>query len=438
MNASSQFVVGTRITAIIGISDMKKHTLTRSGAMILLMAALLSQQAEAESDWPQWRGINRDGHSSEEGLLDTWPESGPENIWIFENAGKGYSSPAIVDGKYYTLGTRGDSSILLCLDANTGEEQWASEIGGILGNGWGDGPRGNPAVDGEFVYGLTGEGIAFAASVTDGSIKWKTSMTDLGGSAPTWGFSESVLVDGDKVLVTPGGDKGTVAALNKSTGTVIWQSKDITEPAHYSSVVAAEINGSKQYIQRNEKSIFGLNPENGALLWHDNDFPGRTAVIPTPVVFGNRIFVTAGYGAGCKAIEIEPGNKVKEIYSNRTMKNHHGGVVRLGGHVFGYSDGVGWLCQNLADGEEVWSERRALGKGAVALADGKLFCVDEAKGTVAMLAASTEGFKQLGSFTLDPQSDIRSSRGKIWTHPVIVNGKLYLRDQNLIYCYKVK
>jgi outer membrane protein assembly factor BamB len=302
---------------------MKKTTITRGGTMALLMAGLISQQAVAESDWPQWRGINRDGHSTDQGLLDTWPESGPEKIWMFENAGQGYSSPAIVGGKFFTLGTRGNSSILLCLDADTGEEQWATEIGGILGNGWGDGPRGTPAVDGNMVFGLTGEGIAFAASASDGSIKWKTSMEDLGGSAPKWGFSESVLIDGEKVLVTPGGEKGTVAALDKSNGKVIWQSKDITEPAHYSSVIAADINGAKQYIQRNEKSIFGLNPENGALLWQ-TDFPGRTAVIPTPVVFGNRIFVTAGYGAGCKAIEIQPGNKVKEVYSNRTMKNHHG------------------------------------------------------------------------------------------------------------------
>ncbi len=415
---------------------MKSIQITKAGTCCLLLVSLITQTL-AEGSWPHWRGPHRDGHSSDTGLMSQWPESGPEKVWMFKNAGKGYSGPAIVGGMFYTMGTRGNSTILLCLDANTGEEQWATEIGGILGNGWGDGPRGTPAVDGDRVYALAGEGNMVCASTKDGKIIWETSTSKLGGKTPNWGFSESVLIDGDKVLLTPGGDQGTVAALNKLTGKVVWQSKDITDKAHYSSIVAAEINGSKQYVQRTEKSIFGLNPDNGDVLWK-TDFPGRTAVIPTPIVLGNRVYVTAGYGSGCKAIEIQPNNEVKELYSNREMKNHHGGVVRVGGQVFGYSDGIGWLCQNLSDGSEVWSERKALGKGAITYADGKLICLDEGKGHVALLEASTEGYKELSRFTLDPQSEIRASRGKIWTHPVIVNGKLYLRDQDLIYCYKIK
>ncbi|MBT5926599.1 MAG: PQQ-like beta-propeller repeat protein [Verrucomicrobia bacterium] len=415
---------------------MKSRQIIRASAFCFLMASLITP-SKAESNWPQWRGTNRDGHSTDTGLLNSWPETGPEMVWIFKNAGKGYSSPAIADGRYYSMGTRDNNTILLCLDANTGEEQWAKEIGNILGNGWGDGPRGTPAVDGDKVYALTGEGNLVCASTKDGTIVWETTMSKLGGSEPKWGYSESVLLDGSNILVTPGGDKGTVAALDKASGKVIWQSGDITDHAHYSSVVAAEINGSKQYVQRTEKSIFGLNPETGNVLWK-TDFPGRTAVIPTPIVLGNRVYVTAGYGAGCKAIEIQPDNTVKELYSNREMKNHHGGVVRVGGQVFGYSDGIGWLCQNLSDGSEVWAERKALGKGAITYVDGKLICLDESKGHVVMLDASTKGYNELSRFTLDPQSEIRASRGKIWTHPVIVNGKLYLRDQDLIYCYKVK
>ena len=190
-------------------------------------------------------------------------------------------------------------------------------------------------------------------------------------------------------------------------------------------------------MQRTEKSIFGIHAENGSVLWK-TDFPGRTAVIPTPIVFGNRVYVTAGYGTGCKAVEINEKMEVKELYSNRLMKNHHGGAIQVGGHVFGYSDGVGWLCQDLESGEEVWSEKRALGKGAIGMADGKLICVDEGSGKVMLIDASTEGFKEHGSFTLDPQSEIRASRGKIWTHPVVINGKLYLRDQDLVYCYQVQ
>ena len=415
---------------------MKTRHIVPAGAFCLLMAGLMPQSM-AENNWPQWRGVNRDGHSSDIGLLDKWPENGPEKIWMFENAGKGYSGPAIVDGKFFTMGTRENRTIMLCLDANTGEEQWTKEIGDVLGNAWGDGPRGTPAVDSDNVYTLTGEGNLLCIAAVDGSILWETKTSELGGKTPNWGYSESVLIDGQKLLFTPGGEKGTVAALDKSTGEVIWQSKQIEDKAHYSSIVAAQINGAKQFVQRTEKSIFGLNPDDGALLWK-TDFPGRTAVIPTPIVIGNRVYVTAGYGSGCKTIEIQPDNTVKELYSNREMKNHHGGVIRIGGQVFGYSDGIGWLCQNLSDGSEVWSERKALGKGAITYADGKLICLDEGKGHVVMLEASTDGYRELSRFTLDPQSEIRASRGKIWTHPVVVNGKLYLRDQDLIYCYNIK
>ncbi|MCG8368705.1 MAG: PQQ-like beta-propeller repeat protein, partial [Pseudanabaenales cyanobacterium] len=259
---------------------------------------------------------------------------------------------------------------------------------------------------------------------------------DLGGDLPQWGYTESVLLDGDHVICTPGGDKGAIAALDKRTGKVVWQTEEFTEPAHYSSVVTANINGVHQYVQRTEKAVVGVDAKNGKILWR-TDFPGRVAVIPTPIVKSNDVYVTAGYGTGCKMVRIGPDFSVTEIYSNKVMKNHHGGALLVGDHLYGYSDGVGWTCQNFADGEEVWSERRALGKGAVTFADGMLYCLDEDKGTVALVKATPEGYEETGRFELDPQSEIRASRGKIWTHPVILNGRLYLRDQDLIYCYDV-
>ncbi|MDG1892661.1 MAG: PQQ-like beta-propeller repeat protein [Verrucomicrobiota bacterium] len=416
---------------------MKKRKIMHAGWLVLLLSHWTMEMACAETSWPQWRGAHRDGISSEVGITETWPEAGPERLWLYKNAGKGYSGPAVVNGQYVTMGTRNNSTTLLCLDAATGEESWSTSLGDILGNSWGDGPRGTPAVEAERVYALTGEGVLVCTSISDGSIRWKVSMSDLGGSQPNWGYTESVLIDGSQIVVTPGGGDGTVAALDKMSGKLLWQSADITDKAHYSSIVPASIHGKMQYIQRTEKSIFGLHPKTGALLWK-TDFPGRTAVIPTPVVYGNQVYVTAGYGAGCKAIEILANNEVKELYANRNMKNHHGGVVRMGTHLFGYSDGVGWMCQNLIDGSEVWSERKALGKGAVTMVDGKLICLDENKGSVTLLEASTEGFRQRSQFTPAPQSEIRASRGKVWTHPVVAEGRLYLRDQDLIYCYTLK
>ena len=414
---------------------MQKRALATATFSFVVAQSLCGTLADA--DWPQWRGPSRNGHSPDTGLMESWPDGGPKQLWIYKNAGKGYAGPAISQGALYTMGTQGEKSTLISLDANTGKERWTTEIGDILGNGWGDGPRGTPSVDGDRVYAMNGGGHLVCASTQDGSILWHKSMSEFGGKTPNWGYTESVVVDGDKILATPGGEKGTVIALNKATGALIWQSSDITDNAHYSTMVPASIQGQWQYVQRTEKSIFGIHAENGSVLWK-TAFPGRTAVIPTPIVFGNRVYVTAGYGTGCKAIEINEKMEVKELYSNRLMKNHHGGAIQVGGHVFGYSDGVGWLCQDLESGEEVWSEKRALGKGAIGMADGKLICVDEGSGKVMLIDASTEGFKEHGSFTLDPQSEIRASRGKIWTHPVVINGKLYLRDQDLVYCYQVQ
>jgi outer membrane protein assembly factor BamB len=262
-------------------------------------------------------------------------------------------------------------------------------------------------------------------------------MQSLGGDVPFWGYTESVLIDGEQVLCTPGGDEGAVVALDKLTGKVLWQSSELSDAAHYSSIVRADIQGQPQYIKVFEKRLVGLSVADGSLLW-EAPFPGRVAVIPTPIVLGNRIFATAGYGAGCMLVDIDPQNKASVVYANRRMKNHHGGVIRLGEYIYGYSDDTGWACLEAATGDLKWRERSALEKGAIGYADGKFYCVGEDEGDVVLIDASPAGWQERGRFTLEPQSTIRKPRGKIWTHPVIVSGNLYLRDQDHLYCYSVK
>lgn len=386
-------------------------------------------------DWPQWRGPDRTGVSKETGLLQSWPAGGPKRLWLYEKGGNSYSGPAIVRGKLFTMGTRDGSEVLLSLDANTGKELWVTSLDGLLKNDWGDGSRGTPTVDGDFVYAMSGPGLLVCANVSDGKILWKQSMADLGGKIPQWGYAEAVLVDGDKVICTPGGSKGAVAALDKKTGKLLWQSAEFTDGAHYSSIVPADLNGTRQLIQRTEKSVVGISAKDGKLLWK-TAFPGRVAVIPTPIYHDGYVYVAAGYGAGCKLIKIGANNEVTTVYENPLMKNHHGGVVLVGDYVYGHAD-PGWLCQNFKTGEEVWRHRE-FGKGAVTSAGGMLYCLEERSGTLMLVEASPKGWQEKGRFTLDPQTKIRSSRGAVWTHPVISNGKLYLRDQDLIYCYDVK
>jgi outer membrane protein assembly factor BamB len=387
-------------------------------------------------DWPQWRGPDRTDLSKETGLLKSWPEGGPKQLWVYKDAGIGYGGPAIVGGKLYSLGLREEQEVVFCLDANTGAEVWTQAIGKRFSNDWGDGPRGTPTVNAGAVYVIGANGNIVRLAAETGKIAWQKTMQDLGGSTPTWGYTESPLLVDDKLVVTPGGPKGTLAALDPASGEVKWQSKEFTDPCHYSSAIVAEHNGAKQVIQLVEKNAVGVDVASGKVLW-THPWPGRVAVIPTPIFNAGRVFLTTGYGVGGGLFEIGAGNKVKELWMNKNMKNHHGGVILLEGHLYGYSDEVGWVCMDFATGDIKWADKKALGKGAIGYADGMFICVDEKSGEVALIKATPDARHETGRFTLSPQTTLRKPKGRIWTHPVVCNGRLYLRDQELLHCYDV-
>jgi outer membrane protein assembly factor BamB len=408
----------------------------------VVVAFLISPATHAAADdWPQWKGPRRDGLSAETGLLKSWPDGGPQRVWLFENCGTGYAGPAIVDGRMFIQGGRDGQCQLLALDANTGRELWAVALGEEYTNDWGDGPRSTPTVENGLIYALGARGDLVCVRAADGSEVWRTNLqNDLAGTEPQWGYCESVLVDGDRLLCTPGGSQGAIVALDKATGKVIWRATDLDDIAHYSSIQKASFHGEPQYVQLLVSRLVGLAPEDGRVLWQV-DWPGRVAVIPTPIVHDEKVFATSGYGVGCMLVDIDDDNEATEIYdepAKKLMKNHHGGVLLIGDHLYGHSDGVGWVCMEFATGKQVWRERDVLGKGAIAYADGMFYCLSEDEGDVVLLEASPDGWKEHGRFTLDPQTEIRKDRGKIWMHPVIANGKLYLRDQNLLYCYDIK
>ena len=409
---------------------------SRPSAVIVLILLSFSSVLVRAGDWPQWRGPDRNDLSKETGLLKQWPEGGPKQVWLFKDAGLGYAGYSIAGGKLFTMGARADKEFLIAVDVKDGKELWSTPIATTLKNGWGDGPRGTPAVDEDRVYALGGQGTLLCASVADGKELWRATMQSLGGKTPGWGYTESVLVDGKQLLCTPGGDKGAVVALDKMTGKVLWQSGDFTDGAQYASIIAADLNGARQYIQLTMKSVVGLNSADGKTLWRA-DWPGRTAVIPTPIQRDGLVYVSAGYGVGCQMVKIDAGNQLNGVYTNKVMKNHHGGVILVGNHLYGHSDGPGWVCQDFKTGAEVWASKN-LGKGAIAYADGMLYLLEEGSGTVALVEASPKGWSEKSRFKLDPQTTQRNPQGRIWTHPVISNGKLYLRDQELLFCFDVK
>jgi len=403
----------------------------------------LSSMPATAADWPTWRGPARDSHSPDTGLLKSWPKDGPKLLWTFENAGKGYSSPAIVGADIYLTGSVGKEASVICLDAKTGKEKWRTPIGEDpekgYNTGWGAGTRGAPTVGGGLVFAMSANGELAAVNAADGKVKWRKDLVkDYGGTIPSWGYAESPLLDKNQLIVTPGGKAGAIVALDPATGKDIWRSKDLTNEAQYSSIIAADVNGKRQYIQMFMNKLAGVDASNGDLLW-TSDWPGgRTAVIPTPIYYKGHVYITSGYGAGCKLVSIAKGD-AKDVWENKVMKNHHGGVVLLDGYLYGFSDGGGLVCQDIKTGEQVWNERgEGIQKGAVHYADGMLYCLDEEEGSVFLAEASPKAFKEHGRFEMPRKTKLRDgTNGKVWTHPVVLNGKLYLRDQDLFFCFDV-
>lgn len=403
---------------------------------LLVPALLASAFLTAAADWPQWRGPNRDDISKETGLLKQWPEGGPKLAWMNKDVGLGYSGYAIAGGKLFTVGLRGDTELLIALDTKTGKELWATPVGPMLKNGWGDGPRATPTVDGDLVFAMSGTGTLLAAKTADGKEAWKAAMRDFGGKTPGWGYCESVLVDDGKVICTPGGGQGTLLALDKVTGKKVWQADGWTDGAHYSSPIVATHNGTRQYIQLTSQHVAGVNAKDGKVLWK-SEWPGKTAVIPTPIFKDGHVYITSGYGVGCKLVKVGADNAVSDVYVNQNMVNHHGGVILVGDKIYGHSDKGGWTCQDFKTGEVTWSSN-SLKKGAIHCADGMFYCLEEGSGTVALIEVSAKGWSEKGRFKLTPQTEQRNPKGKVWTHPVVSDGKLYLRDQELLFCFDVK
>jgi outer membrane protein assembly factor BamB len=403
----------------------------------LIAAALLTTTLAQAADWPQWRGANRDDISAETGLLKKWPASGPKKVWMFDDAGLGYSGYSIVGDTLYTMGARDAVEFVIAVDVTTGKEKWSTEAGALYTNGWGDGPRSTPTIDGDHLYTIAGRGNLVCLATATGKKVWEVSMTDdLGGKLQSWGYTESPIIEGDLVVCTPGGSEGTLAAFDKKTGKKKWQTKDWTDNAQYASIIGVTHNGGRQLIQLTMQTLAGVDPKNGKVLW-TSEFPGKTAVIPTPVFKDGQVFVAAGYGVGCQSVKIGAGNKVEKLYENTDMVNHHGGVVLVGDHLYGYSDKGGWTCMELKTGEVVWADKSAK-KGAIHCADGMLYLLEEDSGTVILIEASPKGWNEKGRFVIEPQTTQRNPKGKVWTHPVVANGKLYLRDQELLFCFDVK
>jgi outer membrane protein assembly factor BamB len=400
--------------------------------------------------WPQWRGPQRDGVSTETGLLASWPAGGPPKLWTASGLGAGFSSLAIANGRIFTMGDRSDGQYIVALDEQTGKPLWATRVGQRHDDPDGlGGARATPTVDGDLLYTTTTDGDLYALETATGKMRWKKSLpNDFGGRMMSqWRWAESPLVDGDRVVVTPGGSKTSMIALDKKTGAGIWFTtvprlgSEGSDGAGYSSIVISNGGGVKQYIQLMGRGVVSIRASDGWYMWGYNRVANNIANISTPVVSGNYVFASTSYDAGSALLEIAaaPEGRVtarqKYFISPGQFQNHHGGVVLLGGYLYGghgRSNGVP-VCIELSTGKLMWPRARGAGSGsaAVTAADGHIYFRYQ-DGTMALVEASPAEYKETGRFTIP---DVHAFS---WSHPVITGGRLYLREQDALHVYNIK
>ncbi len=392
------------------------------------------------ADWMQWRGPNHDGVSTETGLLNAWPEGGPKLLWKSENLGVGYSDLIFHDNKIFSMGDNGDASTLFALDIANGNRLWTAKVGEAGGNY--PGTRCTPATDGKLVFAIGQFGDFVCVEAETGKLLWKVNVaSEYGGKyMSSWNFSMSPIIDGDRVVLPIGGDNGAVIAFEKIAEgpKVLWQSKEITDEAAYTSIVPLTIDDKKQYIVLTAQRIAGLDPEDGKILWQA-PFPGKVAVCSDPVYWMDGkdtcyLMASSGYGVGVRGYKVTAKDglfAVEEIFSDAKLQSHHGGLVQVDGHVYMLTQRE-LVCVDPVSGEILWNNR-SVGKGSIFAVDGKLIVRAEfGAGTVALVEATPEAYKEISRFDQPDRSDKNS-----WTYPQVYDGKLYLRDQNVLLCYMV-
>jgi len=395
-------------------------------ALVVSWPATQAQQA----DWHQWRGPNRDGISPETGLLRAWPAGGPALVWRGAGAGTGYSSFSASGGRLYTLGAREGVEYAMAFDAASGRKIWEAESGRLFRNDRGDGPRSTPTLDGERLYAFGGSGDLSCFDAVTGRRLWSVNVVrEYGGVTPSWGYSESPLVIGDRILVNVGGRRASIVAFDKTTGDVLWRQLD--DQAGYSSPMLIRTGSLQQAVFFTGERALAVDPRDGRLLWGYERVSNRTANIATPIVRGNQVFLSSDYGTGAALLDVRASGNIaaaREVYFTRNMRNHHASSVLVGDHLYGYSASI-LTALRFDTGEIVWRDR-SVGKGSLIFADERLYLYSE-NGVVGLAEATPEGYREHGRFTID------AGRLPTWSHPIITNGRLIIREQDHIYAYDI-
>lgn len=427
----------------------------------LLIAVFGFPHAEA-ADWPVFHGPRGDNISPDTGLLQEWPENGPKPLWKADGLGKSakpssYAGVVVDDGRVFTTGNvdRDDEktamATLYCLEEATGKKLWQAPIG----EGWRghfEGDRGTPTVDGDRVYDLASRGSLTCFDVADGKTLWTRDLVaDFEVTLPTWAYAQSVVIDGEKLIVGPGGKKASVVALDKTTGETVWTTPPMVDEverdgnkaeevqrAGYATPYLFEHEGRRMVAIMDQASVLIVDAKTGALLGRHVHKTKHDINATIPHYADGKLLTTSGYGTtGAQLFQVKiDGDKVvlEPVWQQIKFDNQHGGIVVYDGRIYGAAHnyrGGAWLCLNWEDGEIRW-ESRAIPQGSCTFADGRLYLYDQQEGQVVLLKASPEKFDMVGRFQI-PQE----GQGSYWAHPVVINKRLYLRHDTCLYCYDV-
>ena len=410
---------------------MKTLTYTLSFALFFFT----SQSFAQEKGWNQWRGPDHTGKSYSTGLISSWPESGPTLLWKTDTLGAGFANLSFHGDTMFTIGDKGDKCYAIALDRKNGELLWETPIGDAASPGGHVGTRSTPATDGERVYVLGQLGNAAALDIKTGEILWINNVQEKFGSriGSGWGYATSPILDGEQLVFTIGGSVGFLVSVDKKTGEKIWQSEELKEDGSYATAVPVEIDGVPQYIVHSHFGLAGI-AKDGKLLWR-KDRERRTAICTDLMLAGNIIVASSAYGMGLNGYEVKKVGdtfEVKELYEDRGLESHHGGMVSVGDYVY-FLTNRELVCLDTKTGETPWRDR-SVGKGSITYADGNLIVRSEGSaGTIALVVADPTGYKEISRFDQPERSDRQS-----WTYPIVVEGKMYIRDQGKLFCYSLQ
>jgi outer membrane protein assembly factor BamB len=384
--------------------------------------------ATAEASWPGWLGKNRDGKSSDVGLLKEWPDDGPKLLWKADDIGVGFSSVAVAGSVVYISGDHDGKLWIFAFDRD-GKQLWKTDFGRSRGGP--DGSRSSPVIDGGNLYLVSGNGLIGCFDAAGGEKKWSHDAKEFGGSSGGWGYAESVLIYKNMAIFKPGG-KNCIVALDKTSGETLWKSSGFQAGPEYGSSIAVTFESQPMIITGTNRGIFAVDADQGALLWSNDWSAGNTANCPTPAYADGYVFWSNGYGKGgiCLKLKKEEGKVTADVaWTTHDLVCHHGGYIIHEGCIYG-NHNDGWACLDLKTGEKKWNEK-AVGKGSLCFADGMLYLFSEHNGQAALATCSPEGLKLQGKVKV-------KGDGPSWAHPVVAGGRLYLRYDKHLYCFDVK